>query len=77
MSPRVPGVSMLLNTLKTMNPNLPALVFSGAIYKWGGLVRMTSSFVDPKGQTMSMELHLREANTDITLPSKTFDVPSK
>jgi hypothetical protein len=77
MSPKVPGVSMLLNTLKTMNPNLPALVFSGAIYKWGGLVRMTSSFVDPKGKTMSMELHLRDANTDIILPSKTFDVPSK
>jgi len=77
MSPKVPGVSMLLNTLKTMNPNLPALVFSGAIFKWGGLVRMTSNFVDPKGQTMSMELHLQEANTDIILPSKVFDVPSK
>ncbi len=76
MSPRVPGVSMLLNTLRTMNPNLPALVFSGAIFKWGGLVRMTSSFVDPKGQIMSMELHLQEANTGIILPSITFDVPS-
>ena len=48
MSPKVPGVSKLLNTLKTMNPDLPALAFSGAIYKWGGLVKWTSNFVDQR-----------------------------
>jgi hypothetical protein len=76
MSPNVPGFSKLINTLKTISPNLPALAFSGTIFNWGGLVKWTENSVD-EGQTMHMELHLREANTDIILSSKTFDVPSK
>jgi hypothetical protein len=75
MSPDVPGFSKLVNTLKTISPDLPALAFSGTIFNWGGLVKWTENFVD-KGQTMHMELNLLEANTDITLPSSTFDVPS-
>ncbi len=76
MSPNVPGFSKLVNTLKTISPNLPALAFSGTVFNWGGLVKWTVSDV-AQGETMNMELHLREANTDITLSSKTFDVPSK
>lgn len=76
MSPNVPGFSKLVNTLKTISPNLPALAFSGTVFNWGGLVKWTVSDV-VQGETMNMELHLREANTDITLSSKTFDVPSK
>jgi hypothetical protein len=76
MSPNVPGFSKLVNTLKTISPGLPALAFSGTIFNWGGLVKWTENFV-AQGQTMHMELHLQEANTDIILPSKTFDVPSK
>ena len=76
MSPNVPGFSKLVNTLKTISPGLPALAFSGTIFNWGGLVKWTENFV-AQGQTMHMELHLHEANTDIVLPSKTFDVPSK
>jgi len=76
MSPNVPGFSKLVNTLKTISPGLPALAFSGTIFNWGGLVKWTENFV-AQGQTMHMELTLQEANTDIVLPSKTFDVPSK
>jgi hypothetical protein len=75
MSPNVPGFSKLINTLKTISPDLPALAFSGTIFNWGGLVKWTENFV-AKGQTMHMELNLLEANTDITLPSSTFDLPS-
>ena len=75
MSPNVPGFSKLINTLKTISPDLPALAFSGTIFNWGGLVRWTENFV-AQGQTMHMELNLQEANTDVTLRSKIFDVPS-
>ena len=77
MCPSVPGFSKLVNTLKTISPGLPALAFSGTIFNWGGLVRMTKNFVSQNGQAENMELHLQEANTDIVLPSKTFEVPSK
>lgn len=76
MSPDVPGFSKLVNTLKTISPGLPALAFSGTIFNWGGLVKWTVSDV-AQGESMNMELHLQEANTDITLPSSTFDVPLK
>lgn len=76
MSPKVPGFSKLVNRLKTISPDVPALAFSGTIFNWGGLVKWTDNFV-AEGQTVHMELHLREANTDIILSSKTFDVPSK
>ena len=77
MSPNVPGFSKLINTLKTISPGLPALAFSGTVFNWGGLVKMTKNAVEQNGETMNAELHLQEANTDITLPSSTFDVPSK
>jgi hypothetical protein len=76
MSPNVPGFSKLVNTLKTISPDLPALAFSGTIFNWGGLVKWTENFV-AEGESMHMELHLKEANTDIRLPSKTFEVPSQ
>jgi len=72
MSPTVPGFSKLVNALKAINANMPALAFSGTIFNWGGLVKWTIT-----AKTGNMELHLIEANTDVTLPSKTFDVPSK
>jgi len=72
MSPNVPGFSKLVNTLKAINANLPALAFSGTIFNWGGLVKWTET-----GKTVNMELHLREANTDVRLQAKIFDVPSK
>ena len=45
MSPNVPGFSKLVNTLKTISPDLPALAFSGTIFNWGGLVKWTENFV--------------------------------
>lgn len=72
MSPTVPGFSKLVNALKAIDANMPALAFSGTIFNWGGLVKWTIT-----SKTGNMELHLIEANTDVTLPSKTFDVPSK
>ena len=45
MSPNVPGFSKLVNTLKTISPNLPALAFSGTVFNWGGLVKWTVSDV--------------------------------
>jgi len=77
MSPNVPGFSKLVNALKNISPGLPSLAFSGTIFNWGGLVRWTILDDDPKLGTMKMELHLREANTDVTLEPTTFDVPSK
>ena len=78
MSPNVPGFSKLVNALKNISPNLPSLAFSGTVFNWGGLVRWTILDVDPKtGETLNMELHLREASAGVTLPSTDFDVPSK
>lgn len=77
MSLNVPGFSKLVNALKNISPNMPSLAFSGNVFNWGGLVRWTILDVNPKtGETLSMELHLREANTDVMLPAKSFDVPT-
>jgi hypothetical protein len=77
MSRDVPGFSQIVNTLKTVNTNLPGMAFNSTIFNWGGLVRMTNHFEDPKtGKTMDAELNLQEANTNVSLPAKTFDVPT-
>jgi hypothetical protein len=68
MSPTVPGFSKLVNALKAINAEL---TFSGTIFNWGGLVRWTIT-----SKTINMELHLIEANTDVQLQPKTFEVPS-
>ena len=68
MSPTVPGFSKLVNALKAINS---AFSFSGTIFNWGGLVRWTII-----SNTGNMELHLIEANTDVTLQPKTFEVPT-
>lgn len=78
MSPSVPGFSKLGNALKTINSGLPSMAFSGTIFNWGGLVKWTSYRIDEStGAAIKLDLHLQKANTDVTLPSKTFDVPSK
>jgi len=78
MSTKLPGFSKLVNTLKKINPDLPALAFNGTIFNWGGLVKWTVHSVDKEsGQTVDLELHLQEADTNVTLSAKTFDVPSK
>src|SRR4030095_5723025 len=76
MSTKLPGFSKLVNTLKTINPDLPGMAFNGTIFNWGGLVKWRANAAEEKG-TVSLELNLREANTDVTLSAKTFDVPSK
>jgi hypothetical protein len=76
MSPLIPSWLEIVSALKAINTNLPNLAFSGTVFKWGGLVKWTDNFV-VQGQTVSFELHLQKANTDVTLPSSTFDVPSK
>jgi hypothetical protein len=78
MTPKLPGFSKLVNTLKKIDINLPAQAFSGTIFNWGGLVKWTVHFIDKQnGQTVDLELHLRDANTNVRLPAKWFDVPSK
>jgi len=78
MTPQLPGFSKLVNTLRTINTNLPAQAFNGTIFNWGGLVKWTVHFVDKQnGQTVDLELHLRDANTHVRFVSKWFDVPSK
>jgi len=76
MSTKLPGFSKLVNALKNINPDLPGMAFNGTIFNWGGLVKWTANSVEEKG-TVRLELNLREANTNVTLPAKTFDVPSK
>jgi hypothetical protein len=68
MSPTVPGFSKLVKALKAINA---ALAFSGTIFNWGGLVRWTIT-----SKEANLELHLIEANTDVTLQPKTFEVPT-
>jgi len=76
MTKELPGFSKLVNTLKAINTNLPAQAFNGTIFNWGGLVKWTVHDVDKQsGQTIDLELHLREANTHVKLPAKIFDVP--
>jgi len=76
MSTKLPGFSKLVNALKNINPDLPGMAFNGTIFNWGGLVKWTANSVEEKG-TVRLELNLREANSNVTLPAKTFDVPSK
>jgi hypothetical protein len=78
MCASLPGFQQLVLKLLASNELLPALAFSGTIFRWGGLVKMSHNFVDPKtGDTQKVEIHLQEANKDVNLSSKTFDAPSK
>jgi len=78
MCASVPGFPALVLKLLAINELLPALAFSGTIFRWGGLVKMSHNFVDPKtGAAQKAEIHLVEANADVKLSSNTFDVPSK
>jgi hypothetical protein len=76
MSEKIPGFSEIVLALMAINQYLPGQAFSGTIFQWGGLVKMTDNF-ESQGQSVNFELHLQKANTNVTLPSSTFDVPSK
>jgi len=77
MSTNVPGFLMLVNALKNISPALPSLAFNGNVFNWGGLVRWTIDYSNPKtGETFNMELHLQEANRDVTIAPRDFEVPS-
>lgn len=78
MSPYLPGFSQLANTLNHISPLLASRAFSGNVFRWGGLVRWTIDYLNPKtGETFNMELHLEYVNPNPMLQPSTFEVPTK
>jgi len=70
VSTKLPGFQQLAGALNKLQ-----MTINKTVFKWGGLVKMITTYSDKKG-TRQGTLQLREANTDIELPASDFDVPS-
>lgn len=76
MSRAVPGFTQLVAIFKKMDPSLTSAFLSSAIFNWGGLVMMKSTYTNEKtGKSSSMILKLVEANPNMSFPASDFDVP--
>jgi len=76
MSPKVPGFSKLVNSLRNISPALPSMFLSSTIFNWGGLVKWTIRDLSESGTTVNLEMHLFTADTNVILKPKVFDVPT-
>ncbi len=77
MSPNIPGFAEMGDKLLAIDPSLP-MTFDDNIFNWGGLVKMTGTFNDPKAATfVNFKVELVKANSNMDFPPGDFDVPSQ
>jgi len=75
VSTKLPGFQQLAGVLNNLHFAMPVMTINKTIFKWGGLVKMITTYSDEKHGTRQSTLQLREATTDIKLSASDFDVP--
>jgi hypothetical protein len=76
VSTKLPGFQQLASVLNSLKSTVPIMPIDKTVFKWGGLVKMMTTYSDQKHGTQQSTLQLREANTDIQLRASDFDVPT-